>query len=31
MAQLLKPMADLTSGAIGFLLSRHWVYNKPGA
>ena len=29
MAQLLKPMADLTSGAIGFLLSRHWVYNKP--
>ena len=29
MAQLLKPMADLTSGTIGFLLSRHWVYNKP--
>ena len=29
MAQLLKPLADIASGAIGFLLSRHWVYNKP--
>ena len=28
MAQLLKPGADLLSGGIGFLLSRHWVYNK---
>jgi putative flippase GtrA len=27
-AQLLKPGADLVSGGIGFLLSRHWVYNK---
>ena len=27
-AQLLKPGADLLSGAIGFLLSRHWVYRK---
>ncbi|MEO5962261.1 MAG: GtrA family protein [Thermomonas sp.] len=25
-AQLLKPLADLVSGIIGFLLSRHWVY-----
>lgn len=25
-AQLLKPLADLLSGSIGFLLSRHWVY-----
>lgn len=30
MAQLLKPGADLCSGLIGFVLSRHWVYNKPG-
>ena len=28
MAQLLKPGADLASGGIGFLLSRHWVYRK---
>ena len=28
MAQLLKPGADLLSGGIGFLLSRHWVYRK---
>ena len=28
MAQLLKPGADLVSGGIGFLLSRHWVYKK---
>ena len=27
-AQLLKPGADLVSGGIGFLLSRHWVYRK---
>ena len=27
-AQLLKPGADLISGGIGFLLSRHWVYKK---
>ena len=27
-AQLLKPGADLASGGIGFLLSRHWVYRK---
>jgi len=27
-AQLLKPGADLVCGGIGFLLSRHWVYNK---
>ena len=27
-AQLLKPGADLLSGGIGFLLSRHWVYKK---
>lgn len=27
-AQLLKPGADLVSGGIGFLLSRHWVYKK---
>lgn len=31
MAQLLKPAVDLSSGAIGFLLSRHWVYNKPSS
>ena len=29
MAQLLKPAADILTGAIGFVLSRHWVYNKP--
>ena len=29
-AQLLKPLADLVSGGIGFLLSRHWVYKKAG-
>ena len=28
LAQLLKPGADLVSGGIGFLLSRHWVYKK---
>ena len=28
MAQLLKPGADLLTGGIGFLLSRHWVYRK---
>jgi putative flippase GtrA len=28
MAQLLKPGADIVSGGIGFLLSRHWVYRK---
>ena len=27
-AQLLKPGADLLSGGIGFLLSRHWIYKK---
>ncbi len=27
-AQLFKPGADLVSGGIGFLLSRHWVYKK---
>ena len=27
-AQLLKPVADLATGGIGFLLSRHWVYRK---
>lgn len=27
-AQVLKPGADLVSGGVGFLLSRHWVYNK---
>ncbi|MBN8261976.1 MAG: GtrA family protein [Xanthomonadales bacterium] len=27
-AQLLKPGADVVSGGIGFLLSRHWVYKK---
>ena len=31
MAQLLKPLADITSGLLGFVLSRHWVYNKPAA
>lgn len=25
-AQLLKPLVDMLSGGIGFLLSRHWVY-----
>lgn len=29
MAQLLKPLADIGSGLLGFVLSRHWVYNKP--
>ena len=28
MAQVLKPGADLLTGSIGFLLSRHWVYRK---
>ena len=28
MAQLLKPGADLLSGMIGFVLSRHWVYRR---
>ncbi len=28
MAQLFKPAVDMLSGGIGFLLSRHWVYNK---
>ena len=28
MAQMLKPLADLACGAIGFVLSRHWVYKK---
>jgi putative flippase GtrA len=28
MAQATKPAVDLLSGGIGFLLSRHWVYNK---
>jgi putative flippase GtrA len=27
-AQLLKPGADLLTGGVGFLLSRHWVYKK---
>ena len=27
-AQLLKPLVDMLSGAIGFLLSRHWVYRR---
>ena len=27
-AQLLKPGADALTGGIGFLLSRHWVYNR---
>ena len=27
-AQVLKPVADLATGGIGFLLSRHWVYRK---
>lgn len=27
-AQLFKPAVDMVSGGIGFLLSRHWVYNK---
>ena len=31
MAQLLKPGADLLTGGIGFLLSRHWVYKKRAA
>ena len=30
-AQALKPALDVLCGVIGFLLSRHWVYNKPGA
>ena len=30
-AQMLKPLADITSGLLGFVLSRHWVYNKPAA
>jgi len=30
MAQLLKPGADVITGGIGFLLSRHWVYKKAG-
>ena len=30
-AQLLKPGADLLTGGIGFLLSRHWVYKKRSA
>ena len=30
LAQLLKPGADLVSGGVGFLLSRHWVYKKAG-
>jgi putative flippase GtrA len=29
-AQLLKPLVDILSGGIGFLLSRHWVYRKGG-
>ncbi|MDI1252635.1 GtrA family protein [Thermomonas sp.] len=29
-AQLLKPLVDMLSGGIGFLLSRHWVYKKGG-
>jgi len=28
MAQLLKPGADMLSGSIGFVLSRHWVYKR---
>ena len=28
MAQMLKPGADMLTGGIGFLLSRHWVYKK---
>ena len=28
MAQMLKPGADMLTGGIGFLLSRHWVYRK---
>lgn len=31
MAQLLKPGADVVSGGIGFLLSRHWVYKRPAS
>ena len=31
LAQLLKPGADLLTGGIGFLLSRHWVYKKRAA
>ena len=31
MAQLLKPLADISSGVLGFVLSRHWVYNKPAS
>lgn len=25
-AQMLKPLVDMLSGSIGFVLSRHWVY-----
>ena len=25
-AQMLKPLVDMLSGGIGFVLSRHWVY-----
>lgn len=25
-AQLLKPLVDMLSGSIGFVLSRHWIY-----
>ncbi len=31
MAQSLKPFADLLSGGLGFLLSRHWVYKRPAS
>ena len=31
MAQLLKPGADVLTGAAGFWLSRHWVYKKAAA
>ena len=31
MAQLLKPGADMLSGGIGFVLSRHWVYKRSTA
>ncbi len=27
-AQMLKPLVDVLTGSIGFLLSRHWVYRK---
>jgi len=29
-AQLLKPLVDMLSGGLGFLLSRHWVYARKG-